>query len=154
MMCCCLCPWSIALSDTVYKSVDKDGNVTYSTNPMEDAVSVESVDIEDPAATGDKGPGDAEDRIQQMHDIAEELQENRKQRELERQQAAEQARKEQEAAEQQRLREELLQQNQDRYPYYYPYPYPPYHPPHPPQKPRPPMRPIEPPPTRPLPTPR
>jgi len=107
---------SILVADTIYKSVDDKGNITYSTTPPQDNATSTEVEIAPP-------PSEEQIRAaQQRHDrnkeAAEILDENRKKRE---EQIAEENRlkREQQKQLQQKKQAEKNNENQN---YGYPYP--------------------------------
>lgn len=65
-------------ADTIYKSIDKDGHVTYSTTPPQDSEKSSSVDIAPPPSEEDIKA--AQDRQNRNKETAEILDENRKER--------------------------------------------------------------------------
>jgi Domain of unknown function (DUF4124) len=71
-----LLAWQEAAAQQIYKSVDRDGNISYSSEPASDAVSVETVELPPP-------PG--EDEIEQAQQRYLELEARDLDRELERQ---------------------------------------------------------------------
>ena len=71
----------IASAEKIYKSIDKEGNVTYSTTPPPDAVGSE--EIERPAGPTDEQVREAEERSRQTTELAGELERDRVQREKE-----------------------------------------------------------------------
>ena len=64
---------------TVYKSIDINGNVVYSDAPLENAVLVETMTLPD-TAREDSAQDDADARIEQMADTTERLQQDREKR--------------------------------------------------------------------------
>ncbi|WP_455203765.1 DUF4124 domain-containing protein, partial [Kaarinaea lacus] len=71
------------LAQTVYKSVDKEGNITYSSTPPEDAKQVEDTGIVSsptPSGSGDT----AGDDVERIKKAADELEQDRKAREKQR----------------------------------------------------------------------
>jgi hypothetical protein len=142
-------------ADSVYKSVDKLGRVTYSSQPPKDAVDMESVPISPgPSATETKAAQERAGEIAQEVDAW--LKERRLQAEQARKEAREAADREelaQEAAERQRRIDDSLdrlaneQDNYRGYPYDWrwphrpPHPVYPLHPPGPPRRAMPPNRP-------------
>jgi len=79
-------------AETIYKSVDQEGKVTYSKTPPADAI--ENEEIAPPAAPTAEQVREAEERSRQTTELATELEQDRKRREKERLQreAEEQAR--------------------------------------------------------------
>jgi len=65
-------------ADTIYKSVDKDGHVTYSTTPPQDSEQSKSVDIAPPPS--EERIQAAQDRQKRNEETAGILDENRKER--------------------------------------------------------------------------
>ena len=138
-------PLAAFAQDAIYKSVDKEGHVTYSAQPPPGAAKVEDVQLP---------PGPSEEAVQESLERAKSIgeaadarydatMEQRRQEAEARKKAQEQAA----AAEQQRRIEESLQE-QESEPYYSDFwpgwrrpipPHPPY-PPHPPRPPHPPLR--------------
>lgn len=71
------------LAQTVYKSVDKEGNVTYSNTPPEDAKKVEDTGIV--SSPTPSGSGDASgDDVERIQKAADEMERDRKAREQQR----------------------------------------------------------------------
>lgn len=102
----------LSAAEPVYKSVDSEGRVTYSSTPLEDAVEVEDIVIF--PAPGEERVRETEERLGETREIAKQLEEARKQRESLR----EEARKRDESVPEPRLSE----REPERYPYYvYPY---------------------------------
>jgi len=128
-------------AQTLYKSVDEKGKVTYSDTPPADAVATESV----PIAPG-PSPQETEQARERAQVISQEAQSRhqelmeRRQEEAEAREQAKRERAEREAAEKQQAAEEPSYGQP--YPYgWWPNPHPPMRPPRPPR----PVHPIEPP---------
>ena len=102
----------LSAAEPVYKSVDSKGRVTYSSTPLEDAVTVEDVEIF--PAPGEERVRETEERLGETREIAKQLEEARKQRESLREEAR---RREQPVPE-----PRVSEREPERYPYYvYPY---------------------------------
>jgi len=71
-------PALLAAAPTIYKSVDEKGRVTYSSEPIQDAVQVEEVKTQ-PSPSNDTE--NAVDRTKSMMDMARELEEGRLEKE-------------------------------------------------------------------------
>ena len=71
-------PALLAAAPTIYKSVDEKGRVTYSSEPIKDAVQVEEVKTQ-PSPSSDTE--NAVDRTKSMMDMARELEEGRLEKE-------------------------------------------------------------------------
>jgi len=69
------------VAEKIYKSIDKEGNVTYSTTPPPDAVGSE--EIARPVAPTEEQVREAEERSRQTYELAGELERDRVQREKE-----------------------------------------------------------------------
>ena len=122
---------SYAQADRIYKSIDAAGNVTYSAIPPEDAVQIQSIIVPVTDAS-DSTTADAL-IIDQIRAAADELEQDRKQREAEREMARKDLQAEEAAKQAQKPPEPVI--------YYYPV-YPPIYnhpgrprPPHPHQPP-------------------
>jgi len=118
----------VAFAETLYKSVDREGRITYSSEPPHGAVRVEAVEVEtgpSPEAA-QRARKEAKDTQQKIDAHYQELLE-RRQREAEArkeaQEAAERVRIARETAERQQRIEELLEQSARERRYYGPYPY-------------------------------
>lgn len=130
-------------SNTVYKSVDESGHVTYSTAPPEDAVEAEAVQI--PPGPSAKATEQAIERAKEMEQKADaqfEALTKHRQQEAQARRDAERLRLERESAERQRHYDqsaERLARDRVYFPIYPPYwggiypPHPPIQLPHPPK---------------------
>ena len=92
-----------AAGEQIYKSVDQQGNVTYSDQPLPGSVEVEPLRL-DPEPTAEQVAG-AEERIRRTRALADEMQQNRLQQEA--------AAREQQM-QQQRLIEQMEDEKDDR----------------------------------------
>ena len=112
------CP-SVTTADTIYKSVDENGNVTYSTTPPADSKTSTRVDIAPPPS--EERIKAAQQRQERNLKAAEMLDENRKKRD---EITAEDNRIKQERQRQLRQQQEAETNNENQnyngYPYYYP----------------------------------
>ena len=79
-------------ADQIYKSVDKEGNVTYSMTPLQDAAQVQPVDL--PPGPSEQQVQEAKERADQTQQSVEEMSEQRRQRDQEVRDRREQARQE------------------------------------------------------------
>ncbi len=127
---------------SIYKSVDEEGRVTYSSQPSSEAAKTEPVRV--PPSPSAEATDEAVKRMKETEKEADarfkSLMENRQQKAEERKEVQEHKRLEQEAAEQQRRYDEALRRSSVYYPPYrghWPWPYPPHPPVHPPHPPRP-----------------
>jgi hypothetical protein len=134
----------LASQPPIYKSTDERGRVTYSTEPAQDAVEVERIQVEAPPPDAAEHSGD---RTQQMMDVARDFEESRL--EIEKLREERRAREKQLALEMEQFKRQqaLLDQVGRRYNYgvfwpYRPIPIPPRpeHPIEPPQPVLPPSR--------------
>jgi len=108
---------AILVADTIYKSVDEDGNVTYSTTPVQNSERSTSVDITPPPS--EERINAAQDRQERNKKTADVLDENRKKRnEI----TAEENRLKRENQKQLQQQEQAEKYNDNR-DYGYPYPY-------------------------------
>jgi hypothetical protein len=115
-------------ADTIYKSVDESGNITYSQTPPADSDNASEIKLQPPPT--DERIEDAQQRHERNLEAAQILEHNRKKRE---EIIAEEnrLRKENQRTSQQQGRSDKASDDDRRvYPYYYPYP-----------RPRPPVRP-------------
>lgn len=137
-----LLPATVAVvAGSIYKSVDEEGRITYSSQPPGEAAKTEAMRV--PPSPSAEATDEAVKRIEEtekeMDAQFKSLMERRQQKAEERKEARERKRLEQEAAEQQRRYAEALRRNSVYYPPYrghwlWPYPpHPPVHPPHPPR---------------------
>jgi hypothetical protein len=128
-------------AESIYKSVDREGRVTYSSQPPSKAARIEAVKV--PPTPSAEATDEAIKRIKETKKETDarfkELMESRQQRAEERKEARERKRLETEAAERQQRYDEALEQLRrpalyyPLYPRYWPYPpQPPVHPLHPP----------------------
>jgi len=120
-------------ADTIYKSVDESGNVTYSQTPPADADSSSEIKLQAPP-TGERVEA-AQQRHERNLEAAQILEQNRKKREEiiaeeNRQKSQNQRRDNQRKSQQQDQPNTTSDDDRRVYPYYYPYP-----------RPRPPVRP-------------
>ena len=122
------------VAQTLYKSVDEQGHVTYSETPPADAVETKSVPIA-PGPSRENAER-ARERARAMAEEADtkyqELMERRKEEE-EARKKAERERADREAAERQRAADESSYEGPYPYGWRWPYPYPPIRPPIPPR---------------------
>ena len=107
-----------ANASPVYKSVDADGNITYSTIPPKDATDIEKMNV---SGTGQSGTqNQANSNIEQMKDLAEELEKDRLQLQGDRE-AANKKREESQAKKQvEEDREKAEQKAAEPQEHYYP----------------------------------
>ena len=134
---------STAMADKIYKSVDADGNVTYSSQPPDDSVNVERIRVA--PSPGEEELRAAQERERRISESANTLADQREQREEARRKADREA-AERQAAEAQR-QPTYEERRRDRYYYGYPglwYPIPPLHPGQPGRPPHRPHHPIAP----------
>ena len=126
-----------AYADSIYKSVDREGNVTYSSTPP---AGVKAQKVELPPPPTEDETRQATERIKQQAELASEMERSRLEQE-----AREQARADEEARQREAQKPIVIEK-----PVYVPQPV--YYPPVPtrPRPPRPPMPPVKP---RPLPNP-
>lgn len=109
-----------AQGQTIYKSIDANGNIVYSDTPMEDTLLLETLSL-DPEIRDDSPQEQSQARIDQMAVTTERLKSDREDRERLRREEEEQLRARQRAATPPQIyREEYYH---DYYPYrnYYPY---------------------------------
>lgn len=137
-------PFAAEAGNTLYKSVDEEGRVTYSSTPPEDAVEVEGLRV--PPGPSAQTKEEARARVKAIEERSreqyQELKEGRKRAAQARVEAQERERREQEEAERQRRLEESLDRPSYGWsysrPYWpvwgwgYPSPHPPIHLPRPP----------------------
>ena len=132
-----------AMADKIYKSVDAEGNVTYSSEPPDDSVNVERIRVA--PSPGEEQLRAAQERERRISESANTLADQREQREEARRKADREA-AERRAAEAQR-QPTYEERRRDRYYYGYPglwYPIPPLHPGQPGRPPHRPHHPIAP----------
>ncbi|MDT8283378.1 MAG: DUF4124 domain-containing protein [Gammaproteobacteria bacterium] len=131
-----------AYAETVYKSVDENGNVSYSATPPPNSEQTKKIDIQPPPSEEDIKS--AQQRHQRIQETAGILDEDRKKRN---EMTAEEKRLEQEKQKQLQLQQQAEKNNNNQdygYPYYYPWRYPARYPRHYPGGNRPGSRPITP----------
>jgi hypothetical protein len=131
-----------AHADSIYKSVDENGKVTYSATPPQNSEQIKKIEIQPPPS--DEDIKSAKQRHQKLQQAAGALDEDRKKRD---EITAEENRLAQEKQKQSQLQQQAEKNNSNTdnaYPYYYPRRYPPRYPagpgpatPRPVQRPRP-----------------
>ena len=104
---------SVGYSDTIYKSIDEQGNVTYSSTPPDNAVKTKNIKL--PKSQTDSASGDQQRRQQNMQEVTDDLAKSRAEREKQR--AEQQAKSAEKKKEQQKLDSDRDSDRRDVYGY-------------------------------------
>jgi len=102
-------------AETIYKSIDENGKVTYSTTPTENATQSKSIDIAPPPS--EEAIKAAQDRHERTKEAADILDENRKKRDAKNAEENRLKREQQKQLQQQRQAEKNNENENDVYPY-------------------------------------